>query len=121
MAAPRAPSRRIDPSAATVTSTNSLPADDVSRARQQGGALAPPCTSACGGSVGWGQSRRGVARSVARADFARVGVAVRVVARPVVVLMGDGLLDAALGYARRGWAVLPCHAPNELGRCSCGY
>lgn len=29
-------------------------------------------------------------------------------------------LDAALWYARRGWAVLPLHTPSKSGRCSCG-
>ena len=29
-------------------------------------------------------------------------------------------LEAALGYAERGWAVLPLHGPSRAGRCSCG-
>ncbi|MBW3643458.1 MAG: bifunctional DNA primase/polymerase, partial [Actinobacteria bacterium] len=29
-------------------------------------------------------------------------------------------LAAALGYAARDWAVLPCHSPATGGRCSCG-
>lgn len=29
-------------------------------------------------------------------------------------------LAAALEYAARGWAVLPCHSPARTGRCSCG-
>lgn len=29
------------------------------------------------------------------------------------------LLDAALGYARRGWKVIPLHTPDENGICSC--
>ncbi|MEW6474294.1 MAG: bifunctional DNA primase/polymerase [Actinomycetota bacterium] len=28
--------------------------------------------------------------------------------------------DAALAYALRGWAVLPCHEPASRGACSCG-
>jgi hypothetical protein len=28
--------------------------------------------------------------------------------------------DAALAYASRGWAVLPCHEPARRGGCSCG-
>lgn len=32
---------------------------------------------------------------------------------------GNRLMAAAMGYARRGWRVLPLHTPNELG-CSCG-
>jgi hypothetical protein len=30
-------------------------------------------------------------------------------------------LGTALEYARRGWPVLPCHAPTPYGRCSCGH
>lgn len=32
----------------------------------------------------------------------------------------DSPLGAALAYAARGWAVLPCHSPEPTGRCSCG-
>jgi hypothetical protein len=32
----------------------------------------------------------------------------------------DANLAAALAYARRGWAVLPCHTPHGTG-CSCGH
>jgi hypothetical protein len=31
----------------------------------------------------------------------------------------ESLLEAALGYARIGWRVFPCHSPNGQ-RCSCG-
>ncbi|HUP68580.1 MAG TPA: bifunctional DNA primase/polymerase [Acidimicrobiales bacterium] len=31
----------------------------------------------------------------------------------------DELLAAALAYARRGWAVFPCHSPAPKGGCSC--
>jgi hypothetical protein len=30
------------------------------------------------------------------------------------------LLDHALGYAARGWPVIPLHTPNSIGLCSCG-
>lgn len=32
----------------------------------------------------------------------------------------SNMLDAALGYARRGWRVLPLHWVGADGRCSCG-
>lgn len=32
---------------------------------------------------------------------------------------GNPLLTAALGYARRGWRVFPCHTIID-GQCSCG-
>lgn len=32
----------------------------------------------------------------------------------------NGLLDAALEYARRGWPVLPLHSVNGDARCTCG-
>ena len=35
--------------------------------------------------------------------------------------MDERALDTALEYARRGWPVLPCHAPTPYGRCSCGH
>src|SRR5207249_3496570 len=30
------------------------------------------------------------------------------------------MLDAALRYAGRGWAVIPLHSVDESGNCSCG-
>lgn len=38
----------------------------------------------------------------------------------VAVPDGPTMLDAALRYARRGWAVFPVHYPAN-GKCSCGY
>lgn len=30
-------------------------------------------------------------------------------------------LEAALSYAKKGWAVFPCHSVNPEGYCTCGY
>ena len=43
-----------------------------------------------------------------------------VVPLPSGTELADSALEAALDYARRGWAVLPLFSPGEAGRCSCG-